>query len=232
MTSGHGSYDYVINQIKNAITKRLKSANTEYYLRGTFTNKNLDFSNDIIHLADLGFKQISIEPVVSLDGDYIIRQQHLDTILSEYDKITDIYLERLNSNRAFELFCFKIDLDKGPCVIKRCLGCGAGQEYLAIAPNGDVYPCHQFVGNSKYLFGNINDSDDLSCVTVDPDFHKSNIFTKHKCTKCWAKFYCGGGCHANNSLINNNIYEPYEISCRMQKKRLECALYIKSMLAC
>ncbi len=222
---GSGTFDSILPKIKKMVDRRTKGK--QYYVRGTFTSKNLDFYNDVIALADMGFKEISIEPVVLPDGDELaLKEEHLDTIFEQYDKLTEEILRRKKEGNDFKFYHFAIDIDGGPCIYKRISGCGAGFEYIAVTPEGDIYPCHQFVGNEKFKLGTVFDK------TIDQEisqsFKDAHIYNKAKCKDCWAKFYCSGGCQANNFNFNNSVLMPYELGCKMQKKRIECALRIKA----
>ena len=225
--NGKGSYDLIVPKFQ----KLAESRNQErYYIRGTFTRDNLDFSNDILHYADLGFKQISIEPVVGDDTDpYAIRECDLPQILSEYDKLAKMMVEREREGRGFTFFHFMLDLEGGPCLSKRLSGCGSGTEYLAVTPWGDLYPCHQFVGDEDFLMGNVDDG--ITKPEIACEFRNCNVYSKDKCKKCFAKFYCSGGCMANSYKFHNTIYDSYDISCEMERKRVECAIMIKAALA-
>lgn len=225
--TGKGSYDLIVPKFQKLADSRKQ---TNYYVRGTFTRDNLDFSEDVKHFADLGFKQMSIEPVVGPEDDpYSIREQDLPTIMEEYDKLALEYIKREKEGRGFNFFHFMIDLNQGPCVYKRLSGCGSGTEYLAVTPWGDFYPCHQFVGNEDFLMGNVDDGiirNDL----VD-QFSHCNVYSKEKCKNCFAKFYCSGGCAANAHNFHGTIHEAYDIGCEMEKKRVECSIMIKAALA-
>ena len=225
--NGKGSYDLIVPKFQ----KLADSRNQErYYIRGTFTRDNLDFSNDILHYADLGFKQISIEPVVGDDTDpYAIRECDLPQILSEYDKLAKMMVEREREGRGFTFFHFMLDLEGGPCLSKRLSGCGSGTEYLAVTPWGDLYPCHQFVGDEDFIMGNVDDG--ITKPEIATEFRNCNVYSKEKCKKCFAKFYCSGGCMANSYKFHNTIYDSYDISCEMERKRVECAIMIKAALA-
>lgn len=224
---GGGSYDIIVPKLQKMADSRNQD---NYYVRGTFTRYNLDFADDVIHLADLGFKQTSVEPVVGDDKeDYVLRKEDLPKIFEEYEKLTEEYLKRRREGKGFNFFHFMIDLDQGPCVIKRLSGCGAGCEYLAVAPNGDIYPCHQFVGTEEYKMGSLNEG--KISQTIREKFEDCNVYTKPKCVDCFAKFYCSGGCMANACLLNGDINQPHEISCELQRKRVECSLYIKAVEA-
>ena len=219
-----GCYESILPKFKNLVLKRNHS---NYYVRGTFTNYNLDFTEDVLHLNSLGFDQISVEPVVSdADKEYAITEQHLPIIFNEYDKLAKEILRYKKEERGFNFFHFMIDLEQGPCAIKRLRGCGCGNEYVAVTPDGDLYPCHQFVGQDEYLMGSVITGDINS--KLKEKFSNANIYTKEECNKCWAKFYCSGGCNANNSTYEGDILKPHKISCEMEKKRIECALMIKA----
>ncbi len=225
--NGSGSYSLIVPKFQ----KLADSRNQErYYVRGTFTRENLDFSEDILHFADLGFKQMSIEPVVGDESDpYAIRESDLPVIMEEYDKLAKIMIEREKSGNGFHFFHFMIDLEGGPCVAKRLSGCGSGTEYLAVTPWGDLYPCHQFVGQEKFLMGNVDDG--IVKPEIADDFRSCNVYTKEKCRSCFAKFYCSGGCMANAYNFHGTIHDAYDIGCEMQRKRVECAIMIKAALS-
>ncbi len=217
---GSGTYDSIISKIKDMAESRNQD---NYYVRGTFTRENLDFSKDVIHLANEGFKQISVEPVVAAKGSgYDIREEDLCALFIEYEKLAKEYVDR----NDFNFFHFMVDLSQGPCVIKRLGGCGSGHEYLAVTPEGDLYPCHQFVGDDKFKMGNVHEGTFNN--DFQKDFQKSNVYTKQECAACWAKFYCSGGCAANAYQFNNDINVPYSIGCELEKKRVECAIWIKT----
>lgn len=222
-----GTYDLIIDNYKNFVKERQDEL---YYVRGTFTKENLDFSKDVTFLINEGFKNVSVEPVVvSEDMTYALKEEHLDIIKDEYEKLADYFIESALKNKVFEFFHFNIDLDQGPCVIKRISGCGAGTEYLAVAPDGDLYPCHQFVGNKKFKIGNVMDNNYQN--KWYNTFNTAHIYSKEQCKKCWAKFYCSGGCHANAYNMNGDILKPHELGCEMEKKRIECAIGIKAVLS-
>lgn len=225
--SGKGSYEKVIKNFKNLV----KSRNGEnYYMRGTYTKNNLDFSADVLSMADEGFDILSVEPVVLKNSSLALTEKDLPRIFAEYDKLTEIYLQRRREGKEFFFFHFNVDLDNGPCVAKRLSGCGAGHEYFAVAENGDLYPCHQFVGRQKYKLGNVFVGVDENSKHWTKYFRESHVLNKPKCKNCWAKFFCSGGCHANADLFHEDIRRPYEIGCEIQKKRLECAIYIQSYI--
>ena len=224
---GQGSYDEVLPKYKKAAKSRNQM---DYYVRGTFTRNNLDFAEDVKHLADEGFEQISMEPVVARpEEDYALRMEDVPAILEEYDELALEYIRRKKEGKGFNFFHFMIDLDGGPCVAKRLSGCGSGCEYLAVTPWGDFYPCHQFVGNKDFLMGNVDEG--ITRTDIQKMFKDSNVYTKEQCKDCFAKFYCSGGCAANAYNFNGTINDTYDIGCTMQKKRVECAIMIKAALA-
>ena len=223
---GEGSYDEALANIRKVVDAR---QGQNYYLRGTFTAYNLDFCADVLSMADAGFTQLSVEPVVGKDAPYEIREEHLPQLFAQYEKLAEEYLQQKADGAGFEFFHFNMDIHKGPCVAKRLSGCGAGHEYLAVTPEGDLYPCHQFVGREGYVLGNIFTgviSDELPRA-----FRAAHVLSKSECRDCWARFYCSGGCHANAQLMHGDIHRPYAIGCELQKKRLECALMIQVKLA-
>ncbi len=221
---GGGSYDIIMPKLKKMADSR---GQDNYYVRGTYTRNNLDFSKDVLHLADLGFKQTSVEPVVGDESeDYMIRREDLPKLFEEYENLADEYVRRRADGRWFNFFHFMIDLEQGPCVIKRLSGCGAGCEYLAVTPDGDIYPCHQFVGHEEYKMGNVADGEISS--EIRETFENCNVYTKPSCRDCFAKFYCSGGCMANACLLCGDINTPHELSCELMRKRVECSLYIKA----
>mgnify|MGYP002534489338 FL=1 len=221
---GSGTYDTIIPKFIDMAESRNQD---RYYVRGTFTAYNKDFANDVIHLADLGFKQTSVEPVVAPDdADYALKEEDIPVIFEQYEKLAAEYLKRWKEGNWFNFFHFMIDLDQGPCAIKRLSGCGAGHEYLAVAADGDLYPCHQFVGNKDFLMGNVRDG--KIDEKIRKYFEDSNIYTKEKCRNCFARFYCSGGCSANAYNFNGDINKPYELACEFEKKRVECAIAIEA----
>ena len=225
--TGKGSYDLIVPKFQKLAESRNQ---TNYYIRGTFTRNNLDFSNDIMHFADLGFKQMSIEPVVGDESDpYAIREEDIPYLCEQYDMLAKELVKRKKASNGFNFFHFMIDLNGGPCVAKRLSGCGSGCEYLAVTPWGDFYPCHQFVGNEKFLMGNVDEG--ITRTDIREEFKNSNVYSKEKCKKCFAKFYCSGGCAANSYNFHGNINDAYDIGCELQRKRIECAIMIKAALA-
>lgn len=226
--NGHGSsYEITVPKFQKFAKSR---AGKDYYVRGTFTRNNLDFSEDVKHFADLGFDQMSIEPVVGAEDEpYAIRKEDLPKIMEEYDKLAVEYIKRKKEGRGFNFFHFMIDLNQGPCVAKRLSGCGSGTEYLAVTPWGDFYPCHQFVGQEDFLMGNVDTG--ITRTDIRDEFKLCNVYAKEKCRDCFARFYCSGGCAANSYNFHGTITDAYEIGCEMQKKRIECAIMIKAALA-
>lgn len=222
---GSGSYDDIIPNIKRMIEKRDKSKH--YYVRGTFTGANTDFYEDVKAMVNEGFREISIEPVVLEKGHFLeLKEEHLPEIFENYDKLYNEMVRRKKEGDEFNFYHFNIDLNGGPCVYKRISGCGAGFEYVAITPQGEVYPCHQFVGKEEFKLGTIYD--DTYDAELGKKFKKAHIYNKPKCKECWARFYCSGGCQANNFAFNGDMNIPYEIGCKMQKKRIECAIALKA----
>lgn len=222
--NGKGSYDLILPRFKKLAESRDQN---NYYVRGTFTHNNLDFSEDVKHLADLGFKQISVEPVVAQPEEgYAIREEDLPVLFEEYDRLAKLMLEYKKEGKDFNFFHFMIDLTGGPCVAKRLSGCGSGTEYLAVTPWGDLYPCHQFVGMPEYLMGNVDDG--IVKPELREEFKVCNVYSKEKCRNCFAKFYCSGGCAANSYQFHGNINDAYDIGCELQKKRVECAIMLKA----
>ncbi|EMJ6829233.1 TPA: thioether cross-link-forming SCIFF peptide maturase [Clostridioides difficile] len=224
-----GSYDITLPRFKKLVEKRAKDK--YYYIRGTFTRDNLDFSKDVMHFADLGFKLTSVEPVVGDESNpYALREEDLPKIFEEYEKFAVEYADRQLQGDGFKFFHFMIDLNQGPCVIKRITGCGAGNEYLSVTPNGDIYPCHQFVGNEEFKMANIFDEEIVLPENLKNMFREAHVYTKEECKQCWNKFYCSGGCHANAINFNSDISKPYELGCEMQRKRTECSIMIQAKL--
>ncbi|SKB45914.1 uncharacterized protein SAMN02745120_1583 [Acetoanaerobium noterae] len=221
-----GSYDIIVPKFQKLIEKR---KDKYYYVRGTFTRDNMDFSKDVLHFKDLGFDLTSVEPVVGDESNpYALREEDLPKILDEYEKLAVEYSKMRVNNEPFRFFHFMVDLSQGPCVIKRMTGCGAGNEYLAITPEGDIYPCHQFVGQEEFKMGNVMTDKVELPKEMQETFKEAHIYAKDECSKCWAKFYCSGGCHANAFNFNNDILKPYDLGCQMQRKRLECALMVEA----
>lgn len=221
---GTGCYDRILPLAKIMVEER---GHENYYVRGTFTRNNLDFGEDVLHLADEGFEQISVEPVVaSADSGLDIREEDIPRVWDEYERLAKAYVERRASGRWFNFFHFMLDLEGGPCIAKRLRGCGSGTEYLAVTPEGDLYPCHQFVGQPRFILGSVFEG--FTGNPVREEFFKSNVYEKPECRECWAKFYCSGGCAANSWKFNQDIKKTYKVGCELEKKRIECALWIKA----
>ena len=222
---GQGSYDTVVPKFIKAAESRNQM---NYYVRGTYTRNNLDFAKDVIHMADLGFEQISVEPVVADKSEsYAIREEDIDTLIKQYAELTAEMIKRKKEGKPFNFFHFMIDLSGGPCVAKRLSGCGSGTEYLAVSPSGELYPCHQFMGMKDFLLGNVDEG--VIRTDIRDEFKLCNVYAKEKCKNCFAKFYCSGGCAANSYNFSGSINGTYEIGCELQKKRIECAIALKAL---
>lgn len=225
--NGTGSYDLIMPKF----VKMAESRNqTNYYVRGTFTHYNTDFARDVLSLADMGFKQISVEPVVAPPTeDYAITPEDVPVLCEQYDELAKEMIRRHKEGRGFNFFHFMIDLTGGPCVAKRLSGCGSGTEYLAVTPWGDLYPCHQFVGQEEFLMGNVDEG--IVRTDIRDEFKMCNVYAKDKCRQCFARFYCSGGCAANAYNFTHSITDAYDIGCDLMRKRVECAIMIKAALA-
>ncbi len=219
--NGKGSFDAVIAHIKKFVEVR---GDKHYYVRGTFTAKNLDFAKDVLFLADSGFDSISMEPVVTDIPDLAIKEEHLPAIEREYEVLADEYIRREAEGKGFLFFHFHIDLEGGPCLNKRVSACGAGNEYFSVVPCGDLYPCHQFAGDPEFRMGSVFTG--IEREDLRAKFAESCLFTRKKCEGCFAKFICSGGCSANNYHFMGDIEEPYPLTCAMMKKRIECAMHV------
>lgn len=228
--SGGGTYDRIIDNFKALVESRTDSTgdrkSSEYYMRGTYTAYNRDFAADVIAMADMGFRETSIEPVVSSpDVPYALHMEDLPQLFSEYEKLAEEMLERERRGEGFNFYHYTVDLTGGPCIYKRVSGCGVATEYLAVTPSGDLYPCHQFVGDDDMIVGNIYEGithpETVSIFTAG-----NNLYTRDKCRDCWAKLYCAGGCAANNYHANGDINRVSEFGCELQRKRIECALML------
>lgn len=221
--SGKGTFD---KTLKSALTLKETRKDKDYYIRGTFTSQNLDFAQDVLAINDYGFDQISIEPVVLPYNHFMaIKDEHVEAIKQEYEKLAKEYLERRKGDKWFNFFHFMFDFEGGPCEKKRVTACGAGNEYVAISPDGNIYPCHQFVGNPNYVMGNVLEDDKVN-EDIRSTFQGCNILTKEECSGCWAKYYCSGGCAANSVNVEGDINKPVKLLCEMIKKRIECAIAV------
>lgn len=218
--SGMGSYDVVVPKFQKLVAKR---GDKSYYVRGTYTKDNLEFSNDVIHINDLGFERISMEPALCGDSfSESVTDDCIEKVLFEHEVLCNKLIDLKNSGKKIDFFNFDVDINKGPCILKRLKGCGCGNDYIAVTPNGDIYSCHQVVGEKKFKMGNVNDGVFLE-ETKKP-FLNMTIYHKEKCRDCWAKFYCSGGCAAKNHFNCGDIMHPYDLACKMQQKKIECAV--------
>ncbi len=224
---GQGSYEGIVSKFQKVAESRNQM---NYYVRGTFTHHNTDFARDVLHLADLGFKQISVEPVVAEETeDYALKKEDIPKLLKEYDELAAQLVKRQKEGKGVNFFHFMIDLAGGPCVAKRLTGCGSGTEYLAVTPWGDLYPCHQFVGQEDFLLGNVNEG--VLRKDLVKEFKSCNVYAKEDCRDCFAKFYCSGGCAANSYNFHGHINDTYDLGCTLQRKRIECAIMMKAALS-
>ncbi|MDD2396650.1 MAG: thioether cross-link-forming SCIFF peptide maturase [Tissierellia bacterium] len=223
--NGKGSYDLIIDNYKKFIVKR---GNKDYFVRGTYTSNNLDFCEDIIHMRESGFDKISVEPVVAKpDEKYALKEEHVEILKKEYEKLAEYFIQSNNDkNKRFQFFHFNIELDGGPCIYKRSIGCGAGTEYVAVTPAGELYPCHQFIGTEEFIIGNVDEG--ITNQVVVDKFKNISVNDKPVCRNCWAKYFCSGGCHANAYNFNKDFSIPYDVGCELEKKRVECSIYIKT----
>ena len=220
---GRGSYDTIVPKFKEFVERR---GNKNYYMRGTFTHDNTDFTNDILHMADMGFTELSMEPVVcSPDDDAALTNEDLPVLFEQYEILAKEMIKRKKQGKPFTFYHYMLDLKHGPCIYKRISGCGSGTEYMAVTPTGDLYPCHQFVGDEKYLLGNIYDG--VTNKEIQDEFKLCNAYARKECDDCWAKLYCSGGCAANSYHASGKITGIYEYGCELFKKRIECAVMLK-----
>ncbi len=225
--NGKGSYDLILPKFLEMAKRRSQK---DYYIRGTYTHYNTDFSEDILHLADLGFKQLAMEPVVaSPDSDYALRKEDLPTLFEQYEKLAVEMLRRHKNGNGFNFFHYMIDLTGGPCIYKRVAGCGVGTEYMAVTPWGDFYPCHQFVGDPKYLMGNVYDG--VTNISVLDEFKGCNIYARKECDSCFARLFCSGGCAANAYHSTGSVTGIYELGCELHRKRIECAIMLNAAIS-
>lgn len=226
---GQGSYEQVMTNIKKFVDQR---GTKEHYIRGTYTAHNLDFSADVLHFAAEGFKHISVEPVVTDPAmDYAIREEHLDAIYAEYESLAQAYVAAKKAGEDFHFFHFNIDLENGPCLYKKMKGCGVGTEYCAVTPDGDIYPCHQFVGEEEFLLGNVHNDPPLNVPEhLKKAFTEMILPNKSDCQNCWAKYFCSGGCAANAYHANGSLDGVYDLGCRIQRKRIAAALWVQAKI--
>lgn len=225
--NGKGSYDLIVPKFKEMVKRR---GDKEYYIRGTYTHYNTDFTKDILHMADLGFTKLAMEPVVaSPDAPYALKEEDLPILFDQYEKLATEMIRREKNGKGFTFFHYMIDLEGGPCIAKRIAGCGVGTEYVAVTPWGDLYPCHQFVGDENYLLGNVFDG--ITNEEVRSRFKMCNIYTRPQCNDCFARLYCSGGCSANAYHATGSIEGIYELGCKLHRKRVECAIMMKVALA-
>ncbi len=227
-----GSYDTIVPNILRFTEKRPKTSpyaiGNYYYVRGTYTHYNTDFYRDVLHMADLGIKMISIEPVVaSPENDFSLNQEDIEKVKESYDILGEKVLDYAQRDQEFSFFHFNAGLDDGPCLPKRLSGCGAGYEYIAVSPEGGIYPCHQFVGQEAYKLGSLHKPDSKPRTDIVDQFRKANVYAKQECRTCWARFSCSGGCHAANVAYSGELTKVYSLGCELQKKRLEVAYYLK-----
>ncbi len=221
--SGKGSFALVDQRIREYLSRQ--KADT-YYVRGTYTHFNLDFCEDVLYLVDRGMKRVSLEPVVaSPEQDYALQEEDLPVLKEQYARLAEKWLQYYREGKPFQFFHFNIDLNKGPCLLKRLSGCGAGNEYLAVSPLGDLYPCHQFMENKAFCLGNVFTG--IQNQALREDFRQAHVFNKPECRGCWARFFCSGGCHANAYHFHRDLRKPYELGCELQKTRLEYGIYLQ-----
>lgn len=221
--NGKGSYDLIVDKFKKFANARNQA---DYYMRGTYTHYNTDFSKDIIHMADLGFKELSIEPVVSDPAEpYALKENDLPILKEQYEILADEMLRRYRNGNGFTFYHYMIDLNSGPCIVKRISGCGVGTEYMAVTPSGELYPCHQFVGDEKFLLGDIWKG--VTNTAILDEFKGCNVYSHPECKDCFAKLYCSGGCAANAYHTTGSVNGIYEFGCELHRKRIECAIMLK-----
>ena len=225
--NGDGCYDKIVPIFRKWADRRNQQ---NYYIRGTYTKFNTDFASDIIHMADLGFKEISIEPVVaSPDEPYALSYDDLATLKNQYDILAKEMIRREKKGKGFNFYHYMIDLEGGPCIVKRISGCGVGTEYMAVTPDGDIYPCHQFVGDEKFKMGNVFTG--IENTNICDEFKFCNVYAHEECKDCFARLYCSGGCAANAYHSTGSIRGVYELGCELHKKRIEAAIMMKVALS-
>lgn len=221
--AGNGSYERIVPKFKRLVEKR---GGKGYYLRGTFTHNNVDFTNDIFHMADLGFTELSMEPVVCPPDDpYALTEEDLPKLFEQYEILAKEMIKRKKEGRGFTFYHYMLDLKHGPCIYKRITGCGSGTEYMAVTPWGELFPCHQFVGDPKYSLGNVYDG--VTNTEIQNEFRSCNAYARPECKDCWARLYCSGGCAANSYHATGSITGVYKYGCELFKKRIECAVMMQ-----
>lgn len=223
---GGGSFAPVFEHIQAAVAER---PGPDCVVRGTFSAGNLDFSRDVLYLADLGLKNLSLEPVVLDSGSLALRPEHLPRIEAEYRRLARAFLRRRRQGDPFDFFHFRVYLQQGPCLSRRLSGCGAGHRYLAVDPSGRIYPCHQFVGRDEFCLGDLERG--LERTGLQRDFQRAHVYSKEWCRSCWARFFCSGGCHANNCALGGGLLHPYPLGCELSRLRLEFALAVQARQA-
>ena len=221
--AGHGSYDRIVPNFQRFVEKR---GDKEYYMRGTYTHHNTDFTEDIQHMLDLGFDQVSMEPVVCDPSEpSALTQDDLPVLFEQYEKLAQMMIERRKAGKPFTFYHYMVDLTAGPCIYKRLSGCGSGTEYMAVTPSGDLYPCHQFVGKEDFKLGDIWNG--VTHPEVQDQFRSCNVYSHPECKDCWARLYCAGGCAANAYNSTGSVNGVYEYGCELFKKRMECAIMVE-----
>ena len=221
--AGNGSYDKIVPKFLRLVEKR---DGKNYYVRGTFTHNNVDFTNDLFHMADLGFKELSMEPVVCPPDDpYALTEEDLPILFEQYEILAKEMIRRKKAGNGFTFYHYMLDLKNGPCIYKRITGCGSGTEYMAVTPWGELFPCHQFVGDPKYSLGNIYDG--ITNTEIQDGFRSCNAYAREECKNCWARLYCSGGCAANSYHATGSINGVYKYGCELFKKRIECAVMMQ-----
>ena len=224
--NGQGSYQLIVPKFQDFVSKR---EGRDYYIRGTYTHHNSDFFQDIIHMLDLGFRELSMEPVIcAADDEHALTNDDLPILYQQYELLADELIKRAQAGDPFNFYHYMIDLAHGPCIYKRISGCGTGSEYLAVTPQGELYPCHQFVGEEKFVLGDVWQG--ITNDKLQEQFCNCNIYAKNQCDDCWAKLYCSGGCPANAYHATGSINGVYQYGCDLFRKRIECAIMIQIAL--
>jgi len=218
--AGNGSFDRIVPKFQKLVKER---GNKNYYMRGTFTHNNPDFLKDIETMLDLGFTELSMEPVVCAEDDpSSLTKEDLPVVLEQYEKLAELMIKRRKEGKPFTFYHYMIDLTGGPCIYKRISGCGSGTEYMAVTPSGELYPCHQFVGDKKFRLGDIYNGIDNK--KIQQEFASCNVYAREECRNCWARLYCSGGCAANAYHATGSVKGVYKYGCELFKKRMECAI--------